>query len=149
MAPSQPEYIEPRRPSPLLFDPDGNITGVRKLPYVKVAMQELDELPGDALRVLLLIRRVCDRDKTDGRIGEKALNALAVEHGIGRKRFNSALEFLERSAHVFRVPGSWVDAHFLQVCRSAHEREVRKEQWLRAKQRQRGGLSTDDGADVI
>jgi hypothetical protein len=144
VAPSQPEYIGPSQPSQLLYDDDGNVAGVRKLRYVPVALQELDVLPGDALRVLLLIRRVCDRDETDGKIDDRALKALALEHGIGRKRFETALQFLVRSAHVFRIPGALVDAHFHQVCSSANERAVLRERWKRAQRSHRAGMSRDD-----
>lgn len=144
MAPSQPEYSEPRRPSHLLYDDEGNVEGIRKPRWLPVTWQELDVLPGDALRVLLLIRRVCDRDETDGRITELALKALAVEHGIGRKRLETALQTLSRSAHVFRLSGSLVDAHFLQVCRSANERSVLRERWKSAQEAHRKRMSAHD-----
>jgi len=144
VAPSQPEYIGPSQPSHLLYDDEGNVAGVRKLRYVPVALQELDALPGDALRVLLLIRRVCDRDETDGKIDDRTLKALAIEHGIGRKRFDTAVQTLVRSAHLYRVPGSLVDAHFLQVCNSANERAALRERWKRAQRTHRASVSRDD-----
>jgi hypothetical protein len=111
---------------------------------VPVALQELDALPGEALRVLLLIRRVCDRDETDGKIDDRALKALALEHGIGRKRFDTAVQILVRSAHAFRIPGALVDAHFQQLCSSANERAVLRERWKRAQRAHRAGMSPDD-----
>ena len=146
----QPEYIGPRRADLVVYSTDETgrtvVERIGKMRYTPAAWTELDDprLSGDALRLLLLMRRHCDQNLTDGQISENAVKALAIEHGIGRKRLKTALDLLVRCEHVLRILGSLRDAHFAQVCFTARERDVRKERWKKAQQDHRKRFVSDD-----
>jgi hypothetical protein len=64
----------------------------RRDPFTPVTWPELDsDLSGDAFQLLARIRRIADRDLTDGFIGARTLKALAVLHGVSARKLRNAI----------------------------------------------------------
>ena len=113
--------------------------------YTPCSWSELDsDISSDALRLLLHIRRTSDRDETDGFVSDRELKALAVLHRIRPSRLRKALSELLQSSRLLSETGGVRDANFKTLCRTADERERRREQWKQAARIQRGPKSSDD-----
>src|SRR5207237_10514036 len=114
---------------------------IRRQGFTPCSWAELDgDLSGDALQLLLWVRRSADRDETDGRIGLRSLKALAIEHGISVRKLRKSCAELIETGRLTTEPDGFCDANFLNVCRSATQREIRRGQWRKATGTQRADL---------
>jgi hypothetical protein len=88
-----------------------------------------DDLSGDAFQLLIRIRRVADRDETDGSISARQMKALAALHDIGPAQMKKAVAVLIKSGRLRKERDGFLDVGFANVCRSSAEREARRERW--------------------
>lgn len=113
--------------------------------YTPADVAELDaDLSGDALQTLLRIRRVADRDETDGWIGVRNIEALRVLHGVSRKLWKKSIQQLVSCGRILEASDGFVDVHFAEVCRVRAKRVAEREQWKKAKRSHKGPLSGGD-----
>jgi hypothetical protein len=98
--------------------------------YAPISHEELDApISGNALQLLLRIRRDADQRETDGVIATRHLDALAVAHGMGEEDKRAGPLELTRAKLVRPKRDGYLDVNFLEWCRPADKREARRAQW--------------------
>jgi hypothetical protein len=114
--------------------------------YAPASHEELDALiTGNGLQLLLRIRRDCDQRETDGHIAKRHLEAVAVAHGMSADAQRAGLAELSKAKLIRKARDGYQDLNFLEWCRPAEKREVRRKQFRAASKRYRNRpASTDD-----
>lgn len=106
--------------------------------YLKLEVELLDApISGEALRLLLRIRRRCDQDETDGVINERSLRALAAYYELRPTRIRALLGELEAVSLLVRAPKGWKDVNFVSWMRSRAERSETRSAWRRWQENHR------------
>ncbi len=104
--------------------------------YTPASVEELEQpISGNALQLLLRIRRDCDLRETDGLIAPRHLDALGVAHGMSSAARRASIAELIKAGLIRQDQSGFQDVHFKQWCRSAADREDRREQWRIAKRK--------------
>lgn len=102
----------------------------RKTGYTPSTWKLLDaDVSGDAALLLLRLRRLADRDETDGHVEHRDLAALAAFHQLEQPTVSRCLTELLELGLIEKREGGYRDVEFLDVCRSAEERRHRRNQW--------------------
>lgn len=113
--------------------------------YVPASAEELEALiSGDALQLLLRIRRKSDERESDGLIPTRHLNALAVEHGMTANATDAAIAELVTAKLLRQRQDGYQDINFSQWCRSADKRNEQRAGW-RARQKKHRSQGDSEG----
>ena len=108
--------------------------------YVKTRLRtELfnARLSSDSLRLLQAIRSRADADETDGVLHDRVVAGLGVELGYSAARTRRCLSELRDGRHIETHADEHRDIAFLEVCKSAAEREAERSDWRRRTERSR------------
>jgi hypothetical protein len=110
----------------------------RRAGYTPSTWRMLDaDISGDAALLLLRLRRLADRDETDGFIELRDLAALAAFHQLNKRRVSSCLAELLVAGLLEKQGEFYIDVEFSIVCRSHSQREDERKRWRLNKESQR------------
>jgi hypothetical protein len=111
--------------------------------YTPACHEELDRLlSGNALQLLLRVRRDCDERESDGRFEARDLRSIAARYKIAGSAADDSLDELIINGLVARANGDgYQDLNFHEWCRSSEERSAQRQYW---RERKRGSASTMD-----
>jgi len=116
--------------------------------YTPALIEELDmPISGNALQLLLRLRRDSDMRETDGFLTNRQLDALAVAHGISKTVKRKALGELVSVGLVHQTDTGFIDFHFDQWCRTSAERKGLREKWNAAKREPKSGSTMESAMD--
>ncbi len=118
--------------------------------YTPALIEELDmPISGDALQLLLRIRRDSDMRETDGFLTKRYIDGLAVTHGMRPATKRKALIELTGVGLLREEDGGFRDTHFGEWCRSHQEREDLRGHWNAAKKKPAKDSAVDSSPDSI
>jgi hypothetical protein len=117
--------------------------------YAPASLEELEQpISGSAFQFLLRVRADCDRRETDGRIARRHLAALAVAHEMSADAQRASLAELSKAKLIHKIRDGYQDINFLEWCRPADKREVRRKQFRAASKRYRNRTTSTDDSTV-
>lgn len=117
--------------------------------YAPASHEELEaSISGGALQLLLRIRRDCDDRETDGHIARRHLAAVCVAHEMPADAQRAGLAELSKAKLIRKTKDGYQDVNFLDWCRPADKREVRRKQFRAASKRYRDRTTSTDDSTV-
>jgi hypothetical protein len=112
--------------------------------YTPALIEELDmPISGNALQLLLRIRRDSDMREADGFLTRRQVDALAVGHGTSKGVKRKALGELISVGLVHEIDRGFTDLHFDQWCRTHAQRKDLREKWNAAKREPKSGSTVE------
>lgn len=110
----------------------------RRAGYTPSTWRMLDaELSGDAALLLLRLRRLADRDETDGFLESRDIDSLAAFHRLNKRRVSSCLVELLDAGLLEKRGEFYLDVEFSIVCKPHSFREEERKRWRLNKESQR------------
>src|SRR5438445_5131 len=109
--------------------------------FVKVEAELLEApISGEALALLLRMRRDSDQREADGYVEDRALDALMAYYGLKRRRILLLLGQLRDAGCIERVENGFKDVNFASLHRTHADREVQRQKWRTWQQNRRSSV---------